>query len=384
MTDKELFLMRMDALVERLKETLRAVEAVKAINNYLYRRAAAEFQLRINDKLKEIQAQRSMIKDNFDSAEWRAQQDCEQNCSALFQECLAFLQAAHTRGQDVDAYLCVLADALLDELAKVTEITWNRFTVLASEEFFFDMAQIIRLRFPVCGIWDLPVSAHEFGHFVAGRLNRAKLDGIGHELPFQKYKEAFKQQHPEGGDKWMFYLEEFFADIFATYTLGPAYACTCLLLRFYPASAQHGLDNRHPPDSWRAQAILQTLRYMNMEQDSKGRSKLPVDQLEKFWTETLDSAGVVVDVSEYDTINGIVSSLYPDLCAAVPHARFNRWASALDMYSWLGRTPPSQTPPPDFNISDLLNAAWLCRLGPDTDPTQLSKTVIGLCQTAAR
>jgi len=141
--------------------------------------------------------------------------------------------------------------------------------VLSSDDFFRDFVQIIRLRFPFCGIWDLPVAAHEFGHFVAGQLNLTRMGGA-HYLAVQEYKSGFMQQNSEIREEWGFWLEEYFADVFATFALGPAYGFTCLLLRFDPASAYQQLDNNHPVYARRVHVILQTLLRMDREHDTRG------------------------------------------------------------------------------------------------------------------
>ena len=196
-TPQKLLLARLDAFTTKCEEAKQAIQSTQVINPKLYERAAPGLLGRIENEGKKIsQLRRRTDKDQINDASWNTLGSYEKESSTLFGECLAFLQAARARGHDVNADLCEIADALLDELARLTEIGWNRFTVLSTEEFFRDLAQIIRLRFPFSGIWDLPVAAHEFGHFVAGRLN---LSGP-HRLAFQEYKEGFKNDHMDLGD----------------------------------------------------------------------------------------------------------------------------------------------------------------------------------------
>ncbi|MEY2488204.1 MAG: hypothetical protein QOC70_146 [Verrucomicrobiota bacterium] len=379
MSPQNLLLARLDAFVTGYDEAEKAINS-KGINPKLFQRAAPDLVHRISEQRKRIEDQRSRITKNQSSADsWNRLQTYEEEGSMLFGECLAFLQAARARGHDVDADLCEIADALLDELAGgLTNIDWKRFTVLATEEFFLDLAQIIRVRFPCSGIWDLPVSAHEFGHFVAGRLNVTRAGS--HSLPFQEYKEGFRKQYANRGGEWMFYLEEYFADVFATFALGPAYLCTCLLLRFDPASAHSENDKRHPSYAKRAHAILQTLRRMSLEKDAQGL-KTAADALGELWNQTLTSAGQSLTVPEEDVVAGLVSSFYEMLKSGAPLARFNRWENAKKQCPWVAKGElPAEVQATDLKISDLLNAAWLCRLKPDADPRALSDNVIRLCR----
>lgn len=379
MTPQGLFLARLDAFAVQCKEVEKAINS-PGINRNLYQRAATDLLRGIANEKKRIENLRSTTKNGkVAPGSWQTLQANAEKCATLFGECLGFLQASRARGHDVNADLCEIADALLDELGKLTRIEWNRFTVLATEEFFLDLAQIIRLRFPFSGIWDLPVAAHEFGHFVAGRLNVARPDGSRY-LPFQDEKKNFTEQHKDLGEEWMFYLEEYFADVFATYVLGPAYAYTCLLLRFDPASAHIEKDKRHPSYVKRAYAIVQTLRRMNGENDSKGDFQKPTDVLDGLWAQILLSAGQTAALSKEEEarVGGIVFSFYEMLKDGAPGARFNRWSNARLRCGLVEAPDGAQVA--DLNVSDVLNSAWLCRMKPDSDSGRLSDNVVQLCR----
>ena len=383
MTPQDLFLARLDALVIQCNEVQKAIKS-PGINRNLYQRAATDLLGGIGNEQRRIENLRSITRNGKVAAgSWETLQANGKKCATLFGECLGFLQASRARGHDVDADLCEIADALLDELSELTRIKWGRFTVLATEEFFLDLAQIIRLRFPFSGIWDLPVAAHEFGHFVAGRLNAARPDGSRY-LPFQDEKKNFREQHKDLGEEWMFYLEEYFADVFATYVLGPAYACTCFLLRFDPASAHLEKDKRHPSYAKRAYAVVQTLRRMNGEQDSKGDYQKPTDVLAGLWAQMLLSAGQTAALSreEEAQVGGIVSNFYGMLKDGAPGARFNRWRNVKLRGCPSVETGelPDGSQVADLNISEVLNSAWLCRMRPDSDSGRLSTNVVQLCR----
>jgi hypothetical protein len=377
MNEKDLVLVRLDSLLAQCTAVEKAIKS-DGLNPRLYKRTAEDFLARLVSQSTRVARQSSQLKDGtVTNDSWSTLRGYDEDCSQLFGECLAFLQAARSRGHDVEADLCEIADALLDELVgMLADIKWSRFTVLASEDYFSDFAQIIRLRFPFCGIWDLPVCAHELGHFVAGRLNLPRPDG-SHQLPFQEFKTAFKER----GEEWVYYLEEYFADIFASFVLGPAYACTCLLLRFDPASAHRESDRRHPSYAKRAYAIVQTLRRMSTEGDSKGDFKAAADLLTELWNKALRSAGESETIPEQNVVEGLVRELYQMLSSGVPGGRFNRWKLANKQTAWLDSSGPRPgVKAADFRISDLLNSAWLCRLKPDADLRRLNQNLIELCR----
>ena len=378
-TPQQLLLARLDAFATACDEAEKAIKS-NGINSKLYQRAAPDLLRRIGDQRAKISGQRSTLKNGqLSEGSWVLLHAHEEESSTLFGECLAFLQAARARGHDVDADLCEIADALLDEFAgSLTNINWNRFTVLATEEFFLDLAQIIRLRFPFPGIWNLPVAAHEFGHFVAGRLNVARPNG-SHSLPFQEYKEGFRNQYTDRGPEWMFYLEEYFADVFATFALGPAYACTCLFLRFDLVTAHSENDKKHPSYAKRAYAILQALRRMGLENDVARLTDV-ANRLADLWNEALISARKSTTVPEQDFVALLVSTFYEMLKSGAPGARFNRWDNARRECTWVetGNLPDGINPS-DLRISDLLNAAWLCRMRPGSDAAKLSDNLIRMC-----
>ena len=129
--------------------------------------------------------------------------------------------------------------------------------------------QLIRIRFPVCGIWDLPIVAHEFGHFAAARITVSE-GGADRVLPFARFVDEYLDENRNLGNEWRDYLSEYFADCFATFVLGPSYACTSLLLRFDIGTAYAEADMLHPSYAKRAHAILCLLRRMDAEADSAG------------------------------------------------------------------------------------------------------------------
>ena len=150
---------------------------------------------------------------------------------------------------------------MLDDLAQKSGVRWRRLTVVSEREYYQDLAQIIRLRYPVTTIWDLPVAAHEFGHFAGPNY---KTQDVPPRCPFEIYLTQALENDPLP-EQSANHINEYFADLFAVWTLGPAYGCTCILGRFNPSADPFKGTYSHPGDGHRAHAILWALDQMDAE-----------------------------------------------------------------------------------------------------------------------
>lgn len=395
MTPTWSLLARLDGLIARLEQTLKAISTEghdarlqKRIGNDLKDRLSAHTEA-LRDRRRKV-ASAGKVPDNA-WAEVRSSTSAD-----LLDECLLYLQTARSRGPDVAADLCEIIDALFEELAKKAKsVAWMSFSAFAPEDSFDVLTQIIRVRYPVSGVWDIPVAVHEFGHFLSGHLQH--VGGNGSSLVFEEYKNSFtppqvmEQMRPEGGLEvggpqgpgrgidWRTRLDEIFADVFATYAAGPSFACSCLLFRFDPRGAQDEADGKHPSYAKRAHVILQTLRIRNNEQPGRGKLARAIQLLEKSWRAACEAAGTSPDVPESDQswIDGQVANFYDMLKNDEGGLRFNDWEAATNKLSWL---ESSIEPSGEFSIVELLNAAWMCRLKENSNPDQLSENFVKLAR----
>ena len=291
-----------------------------------------------------------------------------QLCRRQLREYLAFLEGSLIRSAGLDDGACKLADALLAQLTERTRLPWRRFTILAEDEFVAGMSEIIRLRFPHLSVWNLPVVAHELGHLAAREIrdrmsgDRPALEAISElrqrvetELEELGTKEAGRE-----GDAVELRLHEHFADLFAVFTLGPSYACTCVLLRFDPHFAfERG--PRHPSDAERVHFMLRALERLD-----PGLYRPTVGRLEESWRRCVLAAGQPDPAgwtSRHRWLDQVLDAMLSVLERNLPQqARYQGWATrALPLQEALER----ERPPDDrFNLdlSDLLNAVWSCRL----------------------
>ena len=261
---------RVDALGDALSQALAPLEKREYdLDARLRERVRVRIRFLIHQEQAALAALKPTVGSSGDptagslATAWRRYESIEAACRPLFRECLALTEGtASRRGEPrLDRGLCDIADALLDDLSYQTDVPWGRFTILATGEAYGEMADIIRLRFPQISIWDLPVAAHEFGHFLALRIQRRGLGRGGSPLEERLQK---LRVHPQRQR----FLHEHFADAFATVALGPAFVFTALNLRLDPtAKADDGRTRdptaRHPTDHRRASVILGVLAAMD-------------------------------------------------------------------------------------------------------------------------
>ena len=307
---------------------------------------------------------------------WRELQFLTKEAEAQLAESLGFLEGALIRRSGLDGGICRIADWLLDELSASTGIGWVRLTILAAEESYAQRAGIIHLRFPEFTVWALPLAAHEFGHVVAQELREMRADG--------SFDYPVTSEITSAGSGAA-HQRELFADIFATYALGPAYPCTAILLRFSPTrGASPDADDQHPNDGKRVSAMLKTLRWLSRRADPVTR---PYDgiaaALETTWTTALRATGADdLDEEALDKVAYWVEVVYlPLLNKELEDARYGGWGAALELARRLDQRHDGAMGVP--RIADVLNAAWRARLArPQDDNTveRLGAAALELCR----
>lgn len=140
----------------------------------------------------------------------------------LFQEYVDLVSGVALRDTGLDRGIARLAEDLLKPGGTIGTFTWNTLTIPAREEALaVTAARIVRLGFPEWTIWTLPLTAYELGSNYADsdKMVAEKVGALG------------------GDQNELFVLV---ADAFATYFLGPAYACAAILMRLNPAEAFSG------------------------------------------------------------------------------------------------------------------------------------------------
>jgi hypothetical protein len=252
-------------------------------------------------------------------------------------------------------------------------------------------SQILRLRFPEWTIWDLPLAVHEVSHVIIRKKLQEEKEKSKRrrilESFVQKQRDSLVELDPElnvqnkaGGKKAgrtrrfaEDRVHEFLADAFATYTMGPAYACSAILLRLNPS---FGASDGMPSDVQRVYVILNMLIWANTHWPLSPYQAV-IEELQGYWNETLkrvnphgkltsnyenwlkqltEEFGKEVGPNTFRT-----SALYPLEEDREGWLHAQRWAQ-----EWLEQTNSknnfNEPNTSSVNLRDALNAVWLCRL----------------------
>jgi hypothetical protein len=316
------------------------------------------------------------------AAAWAELQNLRRQLAPVFRESLAFVHGALLRTAALDDGLCELGDAIASELSRSSGTTWTGLTIMTWEgESYDDLVELIRIRSPEVSIWSLPIVAHEFGHFAGQTL--AERVGGDRFYRFKEYLQKKKQEDARAAR----HLDELFADLYATYTFGPAYACTAVVLRFDPTVAfQPGL--MHPSPDARVYWILKLLQKIDDGAGVVRPYREIIGRLRGSWQATVAAAGQQSPANldrttldeQFDELFKILDGLVPD------DAQYPGWLRAQALANSLD--PDSEAAPKaaaDTTLADVLNAAWLCRLRLKSDQPA-SVRIIGdraasLCRT---
>jgi hypothetical protein len=353
------------ARVERMETRWKRLEAIlksDAITAEDRAAVAGRFYRILSRQIYKLDSCRLMIEDKARAGFWGKHAQLVDDMRPAQRETLEFLGGYLIRKRELDrepaqtprlsnagANVCKLADRLLQDYARRTGVNWNARTTLGTTPFLAMDTDLIRVRFPDWSLWNLPLMAHEFGHLAA----RSSPE-------FMEYQ----SQHPVRRS----HLDEFFADIFATYTFGPAFACAVILLQFNPAEA-FAERGSHPSHQERVRLIVQTLREMNTKTQRRNIYGRLLDRLEQTWNETTTACQAApVDKAAFDQrldeslrwgrgIFRIVDTYY-SLGAAY---RPEQWAAAQKISELLLKpSVPSRDKINEIAKNDLPGGATLC------------------------
>lgn len=383
---RSVLLAQVRALRDQLNEAERTVQD-QSLDQGLLGRIGVAFENLIHEERQKLEQLREQVEQDIDlQICWDTLSERTRTSAGIFQECLAFVQGALVRAAKLDGGLCELADALLDGLCDRTDVPWQRFTILADGEFHGEMVDIIRVRFPELDIWSLPVTAHEFGHFIAHRISDPAQGDF--RYPVRELVDSEARRGPRDGD----YAHEYFADLYATYALGPAFACACILLRFNPRTAYDD-GAVHPSAAKRVYVMLRVLDKMN--EMARTRRSAPYDEvlddLRGVWARSLEGTGrpaklEPAEIAELDLLSGKIFALLDRKLSTV---RYGGWDVAMD---WIehwedelrGRKPLSiPRSISSGTLRDALNAAWFCRLHHSEEMSRIGQVATELCHRIA-
>ncbi|MEV4536355.1 hypothetical protein AB0J82_21450 [Asanoa sp. NPDC049518] len=265
---------------------------------------------------------------------------------------LAVLEGILLRGHPFYRAVTVAAETLLDALVEATGIGRGVLLSVADGERFERMAGLVRMRFPDVDVWGLPILVHELGHLVADAL-------------------------PEPGDRnarpVLFHLDreddrllgELFADVFATWALGPAYPCAVMTLRARPdrfddATRTHPSWDRRV---WTMVAAMRRTAELVTDPLTAAGHRRGADQIARLWS-TVNGLGTQPPPRAERDARGLVDLLDRNAPARLsydPLGSLDALVAALD-----AGTPAKGSP------VDVVAAAWRWRLAhPEAKPAKL-------------
>jgi hypothetical protein len=328
---------------------------------------------------------------------WKAFEGIRKQCTTLFGEGLSLLGGLLIRHFRLDQTGCKVADALCRYLCCKAQLYEGLLVIPAIEDSFTNLTNIIRIRFPDFSIWSLPIVAHEFAHYLQTERRDKTFPYLFSEI-LQSEGEApgIKGENDR-------ILQEQFADLFAVYSLGPAYICTCIMLDFDPRQAHLGRSG-HPSDAQRVYFVLQALQKMQAH-DYTSPYGWVLKRLRELWVANIKAAGMLESLTpehkrqldkRLDTMYKVIDNPGNQLAGIrYDRARWNSKVQALqveleslsknitytdDCYVRQRVNTVLKTNVNEVTLPDVLNAAWLCRLlNEQLEPDIISKYALMMC-----
>lgn len=319
----------------------------------------------------------------------------------LLRECLEIIGTLAIRTRNLDNRILYVADELIRDCMTLStgDLQYYLHVHGMGDTFSKTRGRIIRLRFPDWTIWDLPLAAHELGRVVVAEIVDEEKREEEAELHFlttfaDEQRKALLAIDPDLAaaapadlDRWaQTRVRILLADAFATYTMGPAYACSAIILRLSPGI---GAERDQPSDVQRAHVILSVLRVMN----EKVRVSPPyggvIAKLEQAWKDTVDRSrpGAAPLSQEYAAyldelaktfVDKIADQIlnrtaeYPFRAGGDGWQKAREWAEAWTD-QWTRRQPLEAPTDLGGKLRDVLNATWLCRLEMHGSPGEMSR-----------
>lgn len=395
MDEKSLLLAQVRALLEQLDWAESSLRTAR-IEPRISAAASIGFAVLFKRRRNELTRLQELIPKNATyTGSWKQLQSFSSSCGELFKECLGFLGGAMLRSAHEENDICEIADALLVELSRKTPIEWKGVTMLAEAHFFTETTGLIRLPFPDYGIWNLPIAVHELGHFIGPRISDGQGDSPFQVLLQKVRNDVMKVEPGElSGDevgRQLSHLRELFSDLFAVYAAGPAYACSCILLRFDPQDFTACEDGEtHPSHGKRVHFILKGLDQMSRTTEGGPYARI-INNLKVLWEWNLKRAGheKCLDEKTIPSLNYQLFELYPILATFVPTVQYEGWNRAVELSSGLSLSrEPAELLKDEDAIADVLNAAWLWRLRQTVENSntvhQVNLEAIALCREIIR
>jgi hypothetical protein len=281
---------------------------------------------------------------------------------------LALLGGLFVQQSGLDDGYAGVVDGLLAELAAAMpgDVHWPS-VAIAVGDAFSPLTGTIWTRYPEFTVWALPMVGHEAGHVAVQEIKVLTPDATRYTFPLTALAAARgpAQAADGSGDRL---VRELCADFFGTWTMGAAYACSAVLLRFRPRHADVPIAH-HPPERARVHLISRTLDRLDA-----GYGDV-LELLDRRWADMLQSVDLTPlgDVAAKE-VDGLVDVLVDQAGQYFSDAAFTgrKRASALvgPLEQGTVGVPPVAGPSP---LRDVVNAAWVARLRRWEEPDEVQR-----------
>jgi hypothetical protein len=288
----------------------------------------------------------------------------------LREEILDLFGGVNLRKEELDQKICEQVEALLHDYARLTGVNWSSRVILGKNPLFSSISHLIHIGFPDLDIWNLPLMAHEFGHITAfGTPDILKL--------IEKEAAKMDQGHP-GALEWstddkrryrtrrLDHLHEIFADVFAIYVQGPAFAYNTFLLHLNPSQAYQP-RGRYPTHGERAAVLLKI--FQNMDAADKvghfGPYDSDIKRLKGWWDSAVEKTGNQLD--NIHRFERMATTLFAERVYIYLEQYFrlgarypaDDWKEAKEIAAILLENKPDLS---GINRRNLLSIAWASRI----------------------
>jgi hypothetical protein len=290
---------------------------------------------------------------------WDAFTVLDANVRPLLEEFVSLMQGTMERRAGLDEGMCDIADAMLEHLCRLADVGWRRFTVPGSD-YLTERTGVVRVRFPAASIWDLPFLAHEFGHVIEHEIRADDDDGDRFEVLTRYLTESTSSAQQQA------FLREHYADILATYAVGPMFGWAIICQQVDPVSAldREGDLETHPADAKRVHMILRTLESMDEAQPNAPKYGSSRDQMTRLWEIMLAGGNKSrsLPVRTIKQLDRQQAGLFRIVDENLYALRYSGWERARTLAEYATASASPVAPDPAVTIVDTLNAAWIERV----------------------
>lgn len=322
---------------------------------------------------------------------WQEYCSLYRDCQEFLREALEFLGAMVLRDKLPGPDLYGVVDRLIMSWQQSTFGPLS-ITMPASEDTHArQLWWVLRVRFPEWSVWAVPYAIHTYWYLAWAKVQELRPGELNARLD-EWVKEDIEagRVNPEGKEKARQQLEGqvrvLLADAYATHTMGPAYACAAIFLRFDMSTACEASD---PPSTHRAHLILRMLEQAAPAPGPilMGSSKGLPARLRETWIKMLDSAGRSADLVAHDQERlEKILRLARDVIQNqfMPTARYRHDDAYNDIILQQVNDPDPELRLPADSLALVLNAAWLCRLDHPERKGELTTAANRLCDLVLR